>query len=194
MSQLPALHRRLYLTAWVLVAESLHLGWEFFNGGVRSHHLLARSDLPEFSNWWGILLLPALTWFAIGQVRKRTAGQSKQAGQADGSTSAPAVGLVTGIAVGVALSLAFRLDYSSVASYILLGTFVLALFLPVFRIECIVGFILGMTFTFGAVLPSIIGSLLAGVSALTYYCVRPALIWVVRRIVRARTTTSQSAS
>ncbi len=186
MSQQPALHRRLYLTAVVLLAESLHLGWEFLNGGVRSHHLLARPDLPEFSNWWGILLLPALTWFAIGRVRKRVSANG--IGLEPRSTIAPVLGLASGIAVGVGLSLAFRLDYSSIASYIFFGTFALGLFLPIFRIECVLGFILGMTFTFGAVLPSIIGSLIAAVSAMSYFGVRPVLRWVVGLFKGARST------
>jgi hypothetical protein len=38
---------RLILTGVVMVAELAHLTWEHFNGGVSSHHILHRSDMPR---------------------------------------------------------------------------------------------------------------------------------------------------
>lgn len=169
---------RVYFTLLVLLAEACHLGWEFFNGGVRSHHLLASPDLPEFSNWWGIVWLPALTWFAVGRVRHRTASEASSAGLAKRLSMASAVGFVGALLVGSALSLTYFFDYSAAPSYIFFGVIAVALFLPVFRVECLLGFILGMTFTFGAVLPTIIGSLIAALSALSYFGVRPVFRWV----------------
>ncbi len=40
---------RLGLAALALLAEALHLGWEALHGGIVSHHLLQRSDLPGLS-------------------------------------------------------------------------------------------------------------------------------------------------
>ena len=37
---------RVLLTAAVAVLVAAHLGWEHLDGGVRSHHLLDRADLP----------------------------------------------------------------------------------------------------------------------------------------------------
>ena len=51
---------RVWLTVTVTLAESAHLAWEHFNGGVASHHFLNRADLPAISNAWGLLLLPTL--------------------------------------------------------------------------------------------------------------------------------------
>ena len=34
---------------------------ENFQGGVKSHHLLARKDMPAISNWWGLLIVPIMT-------------------------------------------------------------------------------------------------------------------------------------
>src|SRR5467141_3234537 len=64
---------RLYLTGLVVLAELAHLTWEHFNGGVISHHILHRSDMPAISNWWSLLLLPSLTWFLIGRIEGRIA-------------------------------------------------------------------------------------------------------------------------
>jgi hypothetical protein len=51
---------RLAATAAGLVA--LHLGWEWSQGGIASHHFLADSSMPAISNAWGLLWLPLLAW------------------------------------------------------------------------------------------------------------------------------------
>ncbi len=45
--------------------------WEYFNGGVVSHNLLAREDMPAFSNWWGLLTVPLLFWISIYFINRR---------------------------------------------------------------------------------------------------------------------------
>ena len=52
----------------------------------------------------------------------------------------------------------------------------LALLLPVYRAECVLGFVLGMTLTFGAVLPTVFGSIIAAVSVVVHLYVRPVLM------------------
>ena len=54
-----------------------------------------------------------------------------------------------------------------------MGMLLLALLLPVYRPECVLGFVLGMTFTFGAILPTVVASVIAAFSALVQLCVRP---------------------
>jgi ABC-type sulfate transport system permease subunit len=39
---------------------AVFVGMEHFNGGVKTHHFLARADLPGFSNWLSLLILPLL--------------------------------------------------------------------------------------------------------------------------------------
>ena len=168
-----------WLTATVTLAESAHLAWEHFNGGVVSHHILNRADLPAISNAWGLLLLPALTWFLSGVALERvSASVGKDA------VSRPAASVVAGFAgallLGILLSVCFTHDYERAASSLFLGMFVLALLLSVYRAECLLGFVLGMTFTFGAVLPTIIGSIIAMVSAAVHLGVRPVLVRLLR--------------
>ena len=55
------------------------------------------------------------------------------------------------------------------------------LFLPVYRGEYVLGFVLGMTFTFGAILPTAAAAFVAIVSAIAHYLVRPALGWLWAR-------------
>jgi hypothetical protein len=63
--------RRFLLTLLAFGAEVGILAWEYLNGGFRSHHLLANPDLPAVSNWWGLLVIPLLTWWTMSQLRRR---------------------------------------------------------------------------------------------------------------------------
>ena len=60
-----------------LVAAAVLLGYEHFNGGVQSHHLLNRPDLPAISNWLGLLALPAIGWLVGIRIRNRPAHASR---------------------------------------------------------------------------------------------------------------------
>ena len=166
---------RLALTTLVLLAELAHLAWQHFNGGVASHHLLQRADLPAISNWWGAVLLPAVTWFLTGRIGKRIASRADRTGATTRVPSGIVAGFVAALAFGVVLSIAFSFDYASVSSTMFLGVLVLAMFLPLYRAECVLGFILGMAFTFGAVLPTAIAALIAAIAAFFALCVQPAL-------------------
>jgi hypothetical protein len=55
------------------------------------------------------------------------------------------------------------------------GVFVIALFYPVYRAECVLGFVIGMTFFLGAVLPMIAALVFAGIGAALYLGIR--FIW-----------------
>jgi hypothetical protein len=167
---------RIYLTVVVLVAELAHLAWEHFHGGVRIHHFLARSDMPAFSNWWGLLVLPALAWFAGGRVEKRIAFKSAGDGVAAKLPASVIAGFVGGLLFGVLLSASFVTGHDSVSSALFQGMLLLALLLPVYRAECLLGFVVGMTFTFGAVLPTFIGSVIAAISAFVYLLVYPLFV------------------
>jgi hypothetical protein len=62
--------------------------------------------------------------------------------------------------------------------YMLMGIFAISLFFPIYRAECLLGFVIGMTYTFGAVLPPGIGSILVLIGAVIYLGIRPAILFV----------------
>jgi hypothetical protein len=159
---------RLLLVAAVLCAELGHLAWEQLHGGVRSHHLLNRADLPAIHNAWGLLLLPALAWFLIGRTQARLAKQPAQ-------TTAVA-GFAAAMALGLLLAGLFTLGQEELTTYVFEGLFVLAVLLPVYRAECVLGFVLGMAVVFGAVLPTVIATLIAALSALLHKVAYPLLL------------------
>jgi hypothetical protein len=173
---------RVWFTVLVALAIWSLLGYQQYHGGVPSHHILADETLPSFSNWWGALLLPVLTWVLLYRVDKRVFTNP------DASPSLRNVlyGFAGTLLFGVVLSVFFTLGNTDVPGYMLLGVFALALFLPVYRAQCLLGFVLGMTFTFGAVLPTGIGLILSVITAVLYLVIRPSFLFVLSKLTSAR--------
>lgn len=152
------------MTIWSLLA------WQYYNGGVPAHHLLNNADLPRISNWWGGLLLPLLSWILLGRVHNRILAQ-----ESDVTTPYPKAviaGFVCSAAYGTVLSQGFIAGYSEVISAMFFGIPLIAIFLKIYRAEFILGFILSMSFVFGAVLPTIFGTLIALISLIVHHVVR----------------------
>jgi hypothetical protein len=155
MSYIPTTPR-LALAALALLAEALHLGWEALHGGIVSHHLLQRADLPALSNAWGLLVLPALAAWAARRWPR---------GPARARHWLPvAWGFALPLALGAALSLAFGWQLQALTEALFFTLLLLALLLPAHRPESLFGFVWGMSWTFGAVLPALIGVVLAALS------------------------------
>lgn len=171
---------RQYMPALVallsLVFVAALLAHEHYNGGVRSHHLLDRRDLPAISNWFGLALLPVLGWLLGVRLRRQTSSSSGKR---------PAItigtGLVCALLYGAALAACFEHAALGLASGLFFGLLLLAAVLPVYRVEYIFGFVVGMTFTFGAVLPVLIAVVVAALSALLHFAYRA--VWTA---IRAR--------
>ena len=160
MPQAEAIRTRTLYTLAVALFEAAHLGWEYTHGGVVSHHILKRPDLPAISNGWGLILLPALAWFLIGRMQARNAQQSKAFPSRDVTLR-----FVAALAYGAGLATAFSLGYESVTTTLFFGLFALAVVFALFRAELVLGFVLGMSLVFGAVLPTIIAGVFVTLSA-----------------------------
>ena len=169
---------RILFTGVIALAEMAHIAWERFHGGVQTHHLLHRSDLPAVSNWWGVLVLPVLAWLLIGRIQSRVVSSLPGSRKLFGLPANIVAGFVGSLFFGTALAVAFTLGYEAVTSYTFLSLFPIALLFPIYRGEYILGFVLSMTFTFGAVLPTAFGCIFASISALLWLCIRQ-----VRRLV-----------
>jgi hypothetical protein len=72
-----------------------------------------------------------------------------------------AIGLVGALCFGALLSVFFTLGREQVTGALFEALFVIALFAPIYRAEYLLGFILGMAYTFGGVLPSVFGLVVA---------------------------------
>ena len=152
---------RLYFTGIVTTAIWLLLLWTHYNGGVQSHHLLHREELPAISNWWSGLLIPALCWGLLYRVQKRLMQVPQWSAEAPVLLKKSLYGFTAALCYGALIALAFTLKIDSVPGYLILGVLFIALFYPVYRAECVLGFILGMTVTFGAFIPTIVAAIFA---------------------------------
>jgi len=144
-----------------------HLGFEHFTGGVQSHNVLNNPDLPAISNWLGLITLPFLGVILALRVRAHTS-PSRWAGIPISVLTA----LLSAAIYGAVLAISFELGASSVTSVVFFGLFVCALLLPVFRAEYVMGFVMGMTFTFGAVLPLLVATVVAVLSFVSRAVIR----------------------
>jgi hypothetical protein len=165
---------RALLTMLVALIELAHLAWQWTHGGIVSHHLLANPELPSVSNGWGIVALPALAWILAGRFLRRAA-----------SASAKRTILIAALGAagaGIGLSLAFSLGTPDHAAVVLLLILLSGVALPTYRAEYLLGFVLGMAWTFGPILPIIVGSVLALSSFLVRRVAWPAMGWAVARL------------
>ena len=171
---------RLSITAAVTLAIWSLLAWNHYHGGVPSHHILAREDLPSFSNWWGGILIPMLTWFLTFRIQKRLIREANNAvTEVQQKVWLP---FFAALLFGILLSVSFALRVSGLPGYMMLSVFALALFFPVYRSEYLLGFILGLVYTFGGVLPILIGSILILGAVVIHKLIRPAFMFVWNRL------------
>lgn len=172
---------RLYATSAVTVAIWSLLIWEHFHGGVPSHHILADENLPKISNWWGALLIPALSWFLLYRTQKRLFNAEITINTSEEQKKA-LLGFLGALLIGFLVVVCFSLGYPSTIDKILLGILLMAFFMPVYRSECILGFVLGMTYTFGAVLPIAVACILAAIGFVIYRFIRKGILFLVSQL------------
>ncbi len=149
------------------IVALLHILWEHFNGGVLTHHLLADANNPGFSNWWGLLSLPALTWAALTAIEKRNPKESGDF-KAAGISALQKKYFFAGLIFSLLASLLWEFDQEGVLQYFILLPWALSFFLRIYLPETTLGFVLGMTYTFGGVLPILFSVVIQGVGFLIY--------------------------
>lgn len=174
--------RRLYITGIVTVGIWTLLMWNHYHGGVPSHHLFQMKNMPSFSNWWGGLLLPLLTLFLTYRIQIRLFRNNDNKALSLKLSLGYIYRFIFALSFGIVLSVFITLGYSNLSGYLMYALLLLALFFPIYRAECFLGFVIGMTFTIGAVLPTIVGAILASIGTLIYLYVRVGLIFIVREI------------
>lgn len=137
----------------VLLFTSVCILWEYSNGGVITHHLLAREDLPGISNWWGLLTVPILTWICLSITSKRLE-KSKETQKSILNR------FLAALIFGTIASLLWELDFDEILRFYILLPFFIALFKPLYLPEYLLGFVIGMVFTFGGILPILVGTVI----------------------------------
>ena len=144
----------------VFLITLVFLLWEYFNGGVVSHNLLAREDLPAFSNWWGLLTVPLLFWISISLINRRRRNLVHVESKSEIFENTVLKRFLAALGFGLLMSLLWEFNYQSILQYLILFPVLLSFFKPVHLPEYFMGFALGMLFTFGGVLPILFGMVL----------------------------------
>lgn len=183
MSENTFFRTRLYFTGVVTITIWSLLAWSHYHGGVPSHSILARADMPSISNWWGGLLLPILTWFLLYRIQRRLAKSVDEKSSESKLPMEVVYGFAGALLFGILLSTFYTLGYADIPGYMVNSIFIIAFFFPIYRAECLLGFVIGMTFTFGAVLPTGIGSIFALIGVVLYLGVRSLLLKFVSAAV-----------
>lgn len=173
---------RLISTAIVTVLMWTYLVWDYFHGGVPTHYLYIIESLPGISNWWGGLVLPLLTWFSLGRVHKRVLALDNDKSVVNQYPKSILFGFVGALILGILISIFFTYGNTSIPMVMMLALIPLALFIPIHRAEYLLGFVLGMTYTFGPILPIGIGGVLVTLLAITYKVIRPGIVYVVSKV------------
>jgi hypothetical protein len=169
---------RLRFTITIALAIWSLLVWQYGHGGVPSHRFLARDDMPLISNWWGALTLPVLTWFLTGRIGHRLAQHVSDRAATNSAWRKIQVGYAVALVYAISLAAAFMTGHNDISSGLFQALPVLALFVPIFRAECVLGFVLGLTYSFGGVLPVFIATILSVIGAVVYLVPRA----VIRRV------------
>ena len=153
------------------------VGYEHFDGGVKTHHFLARADLPGFSNWLTLVVLPLLG--IVLAVRAKS-----EQGPPVSSIVWPtlAAGTAGSLAYGAALAASFHFGLEQVSLVLFLGLFLCSIALPVYRAEYIFGFVAGMTIAFGSVIPLAFELIFATIS----FAVRRAAVFILSAVRKPR--------
>ena len=143
---------------------TVQLAWQWWHGGIQSHHLLANPDLPAVSNAWGLLILPALAWGVRWRLQQ-------------GSNRVVWYALIAAFCYGGLLAVLFLTGVQQPLAFLFFGTYVLALFLPLYRPEIVLGYVAALSIAFGAVLPLVMSS----PAILIAWLAAKARHWLLRR-------------
>jgi hypothetical protein len=170
----------LAIVATVSVAIWALLIWEHYHGGVPSHSFMARKDMPSISNWWGGLLLPMLTYFSFNRLQKGlfVSGNNSVSPQ---KLQSVLFLFIAGLLYAGAMAYCFVTDKADINGILFPCLFLLALIFPLFRAEFFLGFVIGMTYTFGAILPTFIASVFVILSYVAHKFLYPFVLKILGR-------------
>ncbi|MCE7040305.1 hypothetical protein [Dyadobacter sp. CY312] len=152
------------------------LFWDHFHEGVPSHHLLANKNLPEISNWWGAFSLPLTSYFLLTRIKKRiTSARQTDSNDVKWKFLLP---FLASLAYALILAISYTTGNSQISGFMFQALFIIAILVPIYKSEYLLGFIIGLVYTFGGVLPIIIASFFAILS----YTIQVFVIPLIKKI------------
>lgn len=187
MTQKTFLRITLYFTTFITLAILALLFWDYFHDGVPGHNLLKRKDLPKISNWWGAILLPLATYISLKRIEKRINFNANVSNQ--NFIKQHLVPFLIALLYGVFIVVFSSTGNSQISYSMFLVLFAVALFISIYKSEYFLGFILGLSYTFGGALPVIIGVVLVTVFYILFKFIRPIFVFLGTKIGLGKTKT-----
>lgn len=161
-----SLSTRIVITVTIIILVGGMLLWEYFNGGVKTHYFLQDDSFPGISNYWGLLVAGVLTWFTLYRIKVRKIQKSEE--KQETILKKAFIRFLVALFFGITLSIFFSLGYAQVAEAMTLGILLLSFFIPLYKTEYLLGYVLGLAFTIGATLPAFFGLIIITICWLTY--------------------------
>lgn len=150
------------ITFGVTLGVALVLAVQHHVDGVPEHYLFGVEELPALSDWWGLVLLPVLTWAALGRIKPGYDGE------------ALLKDLIGGLLFGGALAFFYEHGRLDLFDFLGVGLLLLALSYPIYRAGCVLGFAFGAAYAFGPVMPALAACGLAPAAYLGHHGLRAA--------------------
>ena len=153
------LQRRILLTTISTLAVWSHIIWDHFHGGIPVHYVLRNPDLPGIPNWLGGIIFPFFTWHLLYSIHKRI--DKPDLTVTSERFNRVILRFFASFCVSVLIAICY-LNGIDAVDFIMVSLFILAFIFPLYKSEFLLGWVLGSAFTFGAILPMVFGSILAG--------------------------------
>ncbi len=182
MTIYPIFKHKVRITLVIAILTGMHILWDYYHGGVPKHYLLAQEGLPGFSNWWGLLTLPLLTWGVISLLQKRVEKYTVLNPETKEGFSEVLIGFFGSLIFGLIMSILWELDLEYILQYLIFLPIPISLFRPLHLPEYLLGFVLGMAFTFGGVLPILFGIIILFLCFITYKILRQGTLFLLSKV------------
>lgn len=171
-----SLKRRVLFTALVTSLYWGNLIWDYLHQGVPSHYLLHRKDFPEISNWWGGIVVPIFTWFMLYRIAKRVNKDKTR----QNTLFKTIYNLLGSLSFGIVLSFLFAAG-SSIPDYMMVGAILISFFVPLYKAEFLLGYVLGMSYAFGGVISIASGVILLVIFIIMYLLIRKSIVYLISK-------------
>jgi hypothetical protein len=173
--------RKLLITLIVALLAGLHILWDYSHGSIPTHYLLASDDLPGFSNLWGLLTLPMLTWGIITVTERRVSVHELLHPERKKGSSEILLGFFSAFVFGLTMSVFWEFQLQEILQYLILLPVAIAFIKPVHFPEYLLGFVLAMVFTFGGVLPILFGTVVL-LMCFVAHMISRGILWFISKI------------
>lgn len=116
-----------------------------------------------------------LTWFLLYRIEQRINDN-----KLDEPDTLGAIGyrFFGALLFGIILSFFFSIG-TDMPSHMMTGLLIISFFIPIYKAEYLLGFVIGLTYTFGAILPIGIGAILTIITVIAYKFVRTFILYLV---------------